>query len=214
MVANLAEAKSHAITPEVFLQHDREIATAKREHEDTSAALARAKKAAKTGAVDLEAYKFIEKMRKLEDDEQAIVLRHIQQYAVWLEMPWGTQFSLLDAPKVPSPKAKAKTEHAVWAAGEAGLRAGRDGETLDQNPNMPGSEEHAAWARSYLTGLSERATAARMAADAEAERPADVAEATSKAAQGRQSKRGRGRAAQVGLSLDNAKQHLNGASTH
>jgi hypothetical protein len=210
MVANLAEAKNHPVTPEAFLKHDTYIRTAKREQEDASAELARTKKAAKQAAVNPLAYKIIEMIRKLDDDEQPIVVRTFLQYATWLDMPIGTQASLMDAPKVPKPKAAAKAEHSVWAAGEAGLQAGRDGDGADANPCSPGSEHYVAWSKKHTRGLTERATAASML-NTEVERVADNADATRKAGQGR-GRRG-GVAARAAQARDNALNHLNGSSS-
>lgn len=204
MVVSLAEAQNHPITPEAFLAADRLVQTAKREQQDASAALARAKKDAKAKSINLTAYKLVEQMRKLEDDERAVVIRLFMSYAGWLDMPLGTQMSLIDAPKMPKPKASAKTEHSVWAAGEAGLIAGRDGEAADSNPHKPGTEHHVAWQNKWADGLGERATAARML-DTEVERVADTATATRKAGQGR----GRGRSS----GRDNASQN-GGALAH
>lgn len=192
MVANLAEAQSHPITEADFLAADIAIREAKRGQEDASAGLARAKKDAKAKAVNLLAYKWIEHLRKLENDEWPIVVRTFVAYAGWLGMKVGEQSSLLDAPKVPGgKKAKgtaddeaARNAHIVWAAGEAGLEAGRDGDPQSINPHPPGSEQHVAWYTKWNEGIGERATAAKML-NTEVERVADNADATRKAGQGR-----------------------------
>ena len=207
MVASLAEAKSHNLTPDQFLRFDRDIAEAKREHEDTAMALARTKKAAKNGAVNLDAYAFIQKLRKLDGDEQKVVVRQIQQYIIWLDMPLGTQFSLIDAPKMPAPSAKAKKQHSLSVADEDGLKAGRDGEAATDNPHAPGTEEHVHWTSGHREGLRERATASRMT-NTDDERPADTADATRKAGQGR------GRATKVGAHMENARLHLGNGAPH
>lgn len=203
MVANLAEAQTHPISPEDFLQHDRAVRIAEREAEDASAALARAKKA-KNGAVDLEAYKLIEKLRKLDDDEQIIVLRHVIQYASWLEMPIGAQLSMLDAPQIDKPKAKAAQEYKNWAAGEAGLKAGRKGVDRDENPYPPGTELWQAWDSQWLEGARENNTAEQMAENAKNDAP--VLD---------KPKRGRPRKSAT-AALANARSHLsgNGATAH
>jgi hypothetical protein len=205
---SLAQAQSHTLPPETFLAHDQAIRVAKREAEDANAALARAKKAAKNAAVNMTAYKVVQIFDKLDDDEQPVVMGQIVAYMRHRGMPVGTQYSLLDAPQVPPPGKPGKpgrevTAPAVFDASEAGLRAGRAGDSASSNPQDPGSEEHVAWARSHSAGLAERATASRMA-DTENERPADVAPATRKAAQGR------GRAGKVAQSIDNARKHMNG----
>jgi hypothetical protein len=205
----LADATDHRINPDVFLDLDREIRETKRVHEDAGAAVARAKKAAKNAGVKPVAYAIIEKVRRLDDDEQVVIIDHVVRYFKWLGMPIGSQLSLLDAPKVEPPKKEAKQRHAVWAAGEAGLKAGREGDPASNNPYQPGSEQHAHWARRHNDGLGERATAAKMG-DTEKERPADVAPATRR---GRKRPGANGRAGQVGQALDGARKHLNGDST-
>jgi hypothetical protein len=203
MVANLAEAKTHPIAPDAFLRHDAAIVIAKREMEDALAAVARAKKAAKKDAVNPLAYKFMEQIRKLDEDERPIVVRTFMEYCSWLNMPIGTQASLIDAPKVPK---QARTAHAVAQASEAGLQAGREGEPASMNPHRPGSEEHVAWSRQHTLGLTERATAAKML-DTEVERVADTAKATRHPAQGR----GKGRRT-ASAALESAHKHLNGGA--
>jgi hypothetical protein len=177
MVANLAEAQNHPITPEAFLKHDAEIRTAKREMEDKAAELARVKKAAKKDAISPVAYKMMETLRKLEDDERPVVVRLLNAYCEWVGMPIGTQASLMDAPKVPKPKPAAKAEHNTWAAGEAGLLAGREGDPASDNPHRYGTEQHVAWSKKHSEGLAERVAAEEMG-DTEHERVADTATAT------------------------------------
>lgn len=210
MTNNLAEAQTHDLDGQDFLSHHQAIAEAKREQEDAGAALARSKKAAKNAAVDMEAYAFIQKLLKLEPDEAAIRVRHVLQYATYLQMPVGTQFSMLDAPQMPKPPSDAQLAHKVWLAGEAGLKAGREGDASDSNPHPPGSEEHAAWSRKQIDGLAERARIASMGGS-EGDAPvADTADATRKAAEGRRQPGGRSRAAKAQRAMDNARQHLTG----
>jgi hypothetical protein len=204
MVASLAEAQSHPVTPEDFLAIDALVRTAKREMEDSSAALARAKKDAKGKAVDMIAYKFVEAMRKLDEEVRPVVYRNFIAYMGWLEMPLGTQASMIDAPKVPKPKPAARSEHSVWAAGEAGLLAGREGDAASANPHSAGTQQHVAWAKKHTEGLQERATAARMSDDTEDQRPADTATATKR---GRKATSAAARAAQA---QEKALKQLNG----
>jgi hypothetical protein len=211
MVANLAEAKEHPITPEDFLRHDSEIRTGKRVKDEAATAFAGIKKSAKSGAVDMEAYKFIERLRRLEPDEQSILVRHIVLYATWLKMPIGTQFSMMDAPKVPAPKAKATQEHIVWQAGEAGLRAGRDGEPSDANPFVNGTETFAAWAKNHKSGLGERATAGRMQDEDTGKPVADAGRATNG---GRGRGRGKRKGNGAGRSGDQQDDILAGGRAH
>jgi uncharacterized protein (UPF0335 family) len=208
MVANLAEAKTHPIAPELFLRKHALIQGATREKEDSAAELARVSKDAKSAGVNSLAYKMLARVRKLDDDEQIIVMRNFIQYMQWLDMPVGTQFSLIDAPKVPSPRAKAKADLGLFDAREEGLRAGRDGDPASYNAHPPGSEKHVAWAEAWSKGLAERARIAAMGPDDEDGKPvADNGRAT--AVPGQRKRRAPSNAK---LALDNAG-HLNGGPT-
>lgn len=212
MVANLAEAQSHQISAEAFLACDTEILSAKREKDGVSFNLAGAKKAAKKIGMNLTSYSLLEKIRRLDDDEQIVVLRAFWQMTQWLEMPVGTQFSLIDAPKMPKPTPAvkaAKSEHDHKAAWEVGLKAGRSGDPADVNPHKAGSEKHAGWAKGHTEGLGERAVAARMGST-ENERPTDTADATRKAGQGRGRKGSASRG--QGDILAAGRDHLNGGA--
>lgn len=152
MAASLAEARSHNVPPEVFLRHYREIRDAKSAHADTSMAVARAKKAAKGAGIDLDALKLLERLADLDSDEAEMQMRHLRTYAAWIGLPVGSQLSMFSEPAPAAADAKAAAEHREWAAGDAGLAAGRKGDERDDNPHEAGSAEHAAWARSWAKG--------------------------------------------------------------
>lgn len=152
MVTSLAEAEKPNVPPEVFLTHYQAIRNARRAHEDTSMALARCKKAAKGAGLDLDAFRLLENLSKLEEDEAEIQLRHLHQYAVWANLPIGTQLDAFGQHQVPKPKAKALTEHDLWKASDAGYRSGRAGRPRDDNPHPLGSEIHVNWANGWIDG--------------------------------------------------------------
>jgi hypothetical protein len=210
MVANLSEARSHNVAPELFLKHFREIRDCQRAHEDSGMALARAKKSAKTSGIDMDALKMLERLAKKDDDEVEVQLRHAREYAVWLDMPLGTQLGLF-APKlvdlpVAAVKHGTKETQKIWEAGAQGLKAGRDGEGAMDNPYPAGTPGFVEWSKQHTLGLAERATAARMGEDTEDERPADIAPAT------RRGKPAAPRGAKAQAALDKARSHLGGSA--
>jgi hypothetical protein len=76
----------------------------------------------------------------------------------WLGLPVGFQADIFgDTAKA----AQSDPQHAEWAAGEAGLQAGKTGGLRDDNPYQPGTAEHVAWDRSFVAGME--ALAADMA---------------------------------------------------
>src|SRR3954451_12085083 len=153
MAANLAEARSHNVQPAVFLDHYRLIRDAKDAHADTGMALVRAKKAAKAAGVDLDALKLLESLSKLDADEAAVQLRHVQRYARWAELPIGTQLNLLDGEETPEgPSQEDQQKQRDWAAGEAGLLAGKSGRIRLDNNHPAGSSEYVAWDKAWLRG--------------------------------------------------------------
>jgi hypothetical protein len=162
MAANLAEARSHNVPPEVFLRHWREIREAKNAHADTSTAVARAKKSAKSAGVDLDALKLLEKFADLDTDEAEVQLRHLFTYAKWIKLPLGTQTEMFQAPE---PKPDVAQEHADWEAGEAGIAAGKSGLKRTVNPYKAGTSTHVAWDRAWLGGKEWLKEQAKLAGD-------------------------------------------------
>jgi len=210
VVANITEARTHNVPPEIFLQHFRAMRDAAREHEDTGMALARTKKAAKTAGIDLDAVKMLQKFGKLDDDVVEAQLRHAREYAIWLEMPIGTQLGMFAKPdeRIQEVTHSTKETQKTWEAGERGLLAGRAGDAND-NPYPAGSPGHVAWAKKYSEGLTERATAARMEST-ESERPADVAPATKRGGAGKPAGARKPRAPTAAEALKKARNHLGG----
>lgn len=147
---SLATARSHNVPPDVFLRHWREVRDCKSAHHDTGMALARAKKSAKTDGIDLDAFKLLEKFAELDTDEAEMQLRHLRQYADWIELPIGTQLDAFGQHTRPS---EAETEkqraHTARSDGEAAGKAGHERQT---NRYGPGTAEHVAWDKGWLKG--------------------------------------------------------------
>ena len=150
--ASLAEASSHNVPPEVFLKHYREIKQAKDDHADTGMAVASAKKSAKNDGIDLDAFKWLEKLAKLDPDEAEMQIKHLQTYAGWLKLPIGTQLAMFAQPEPATVDAKAAAEHAEWEARDQGSAEGKAGHERGDNPNLLGSPEYAAYDRGWLEG--------------------------------------------------------------
>jgi hypothetical protein len=150
--ASLADASSHNVPPEVFLKHYREIKQAKEDHADTGMAVARAKKSAKNAGIDLDAFKWLETLAKLDTDEAEMQIKHLQTYAGWLKLPIGTQLAMFGQPEPEPVDAKAAAEHSEWEARDQGSAEGKAGHERGDNPNLLGSPEYAAYDRGWLEG--------------------------------------------------------------
>jgi hypothetical protein len=146
---SLAEARSHNVPPDVFIRHYQEIRDTKHAHHDTGMAVARAKKAAKADGIDLDALRLLEKLADLDTDEAELQLRHLRQYAAWIELPIGSQLNFFGEATTANPKA---AEFREWSAGGVGFDAGKAGHTRDTNPHKAGSAEHVAWDKSWSNG--------------------------------------------------------------
>ena len=152
-VVSLAEASSHNVPPAVFLKHYREIRDLKDVAADASAAVARAKKAAKNAGIDIDALKMLEKLASLDADEAELQIKHLQTYAAWIELPIGAQLDMWGKPEAATVDDKTAEEQREWAAAGEGYKAGEKGDERDANPHHePGSAEYAAWDKGWGRG--------------------------------------------------------------
>jgi hypothetical protein len=179
MSQSLADAKSPNLPPAVFLQHFRSVREAKRIHDEAGMALARVKKAAKNVGIDLSALKLVEQMRKLDDDEAEIVVRHAFEYAAWLGTPLGTQAALFPDVTM-TVEAKAQGEQLEWEAGEAGYLAGKGGKLRDDNPFPLESPLYVAWDKAWIRGLKINAAELRAKEDLKSDKASDKKAAITK----------------------------------
>lgn len=153
-VTSLAEVGSHNVRPDVFLKHYRNIRDLKAEQKDAAAAVARGKKAAKNDGIDLDAMKLLEKLADLDTDEAELLMRHLREYAKWIELPVGMQTTMFGEPEPATVSAEQAQEQREWAAGEAGATAGKAGHEREDNPHDAGSPEHVAWDKAWSKGFA------------------------------------------------------------
>lgn len=185
MTRSLAEATSPNLPPDVFLKHYRKVREAKRAKEEASAALARVNKAAKADGVDLDAFKLLEKFRDLDDDELGMRMRHVRDYAKWLNLPLGTQLTMFAEEPSAEVSAKGLKDQSEWEAGDQGYRAGRSGSLRSDNPYDEGTEPYVAWDKEWTRGVKSLAAEMRGHDDAEADRKIDERAAAAPRKRGR-----------------------------
>jgi hypothetical protein len=152
MADSLAEARSHNVPAEVFLRHWREIRDAKDVKNDSNMGHTRAKKAAKSAGINLDALKLVEQFAELELDEMEMLLKDVMAYCKWLKLPVGTQLEIFAAPAVTEPSEEAQQQHAEWEASQAGRAAGEGGSLREANTFEAGTAEHVAWDKAWAKG--------------------------------------------------------------
>jgi hypothetical protein len=149
---SLADAQSPNLTPSTFLSHFRNIRDLTRVSDEARMAVTRAKKAAKDDGVDGPSLKFLESLRKLDEDEAKIRVRHIFDYARYLNQPLGTQEDLF--PEIMAKvEDKAAADQREWEAGDTGYLAGTGGKLRGDNPFPNGSPLAARWDKQFLRGM-------------------------------------------------------------
>lgn len=140
--------------PEIFLEHFRKVSAFKREVSQAQSALQLAYKRAEKAGINLGAFKAMLKARKEEPAQIEQNMRDFFRYALWLEMPIGTQPNLFAASDdAPRPTERAKAEQKEWEARDAGFDAGVAGRAHDTNPHVPGTLLHQAWAAGHSKGV-------------------------------------------------------------
>lgn len=189
---------------DAFLRHFHEVRDLKREHKEIGMRLARAKKAAKSDGVDLDALAALEKLVKLDDDEAALQMRNTMRYLRFLGKPLGTQLDWIDAvAATPQPNDKSANEHRVWQAEQDGYAAGRAGRGRDDNPYDAGAETFVAFDKGYTRG--QKVLADKLGENAKAAEPRrsrkQPAEIVSDPVEVAPARRGRGRRSTNGAHL-------------
>lgn len=140
--------------PEVFLEHFRKLANLKRELAQVQSAVQLGFKKAKAAGINPDILKAVLKARKEEPAQIEQNMRDFFRYALWLEMPIGTQPNLFAASDdAPRPTERAKAEQKEWEARDAGFDAGVAGRAHDTNPHVPGTLLHQAWASGHSKGV-------------------------------------------------------------
>lgn len=140
--------------PEIFLEHFRKLANLKRELAQVQSAVQLGFKKAKAAGINPDILKAVLKARKEEPAQIEQNMRDFFRYALWLEMPIGTQPNLFAASDdAPRPTERAKAEQKEWEARDAGFDAGVAGRAHDTNPHVPGTLLHQAWAAGHSKGV-------------------------------------------------------------
>jgi uncharacterized protein (UPF0335 family) len=138
------------VKPETFMEHWRKIRELKDEQAELSAAIARAKKAAKGDGIDLEAVALLERLAKIDNDELQLRMRKLFVYSDWIQMPLA---AFAEGLQPPAPKEEANAEFELWQVKQNGLDAGRTGSKREENPYDAGTEKHVAWDKAWARGF-------------------------------------------------------------
>jgi uncharacterized protein (UPF0335 family) len=138
------------VKPETFMEHWRKIRELKDEQAELSAAIARAKKAAKGDGIDLEAVALLERLCKMDDDELQLRMRKLFVYSDWIKMPLA---EYAEGITPPAPKQETNAEFDLWQVQQNGLAAGKTGTRREDNPYDAGSEKHVAWDKAWGKGF-------------------------------------------------------------
>lgn len=147
-------AEGHNVPPEVKQKHLRIIATLRREASEAQGRFRAARKAAEEAGLDLKQLALMEQLAKLEPEDAEKRVRGAFELARLAHLPLGTQLDFFTAGSAPvvAPSEDADNEHREWAAGEAGLEAGKNGRNRTDNPFPPGSALYDTWDRSWIAG--------------------------------------------------------------
>ncbi len=143
------------VPPETIIRARQDRTEAKALLETAKARFRACGKKIESWGVDLkELDKVIEFARRDQDDLRGEFSTFIH-YCKVLQLPLGTQLSLLDddAPPVDLSEAD-KEQAAAWDAGDQGYKAGKNGEPASNNTYPPGSLAFAAWAEYHKRGLA------------------------------------------------------------
>ena len=143
-------AAQGAVTPDKFLTHWKDIRDAQHELDDVAPGVARAKKAAKRDGIDLDALRFLQKLRNMDLEDAQRHMNIIATYAQWLDMP---VFAAALGIKATPPKTASQDEYELWQCGEAGFAAGKTGTPRADNPYANQSPAWKAWNRKWPFGF-------------------------------------------------------------
>ena len=146
------------VEPEVFLSSHRRISDWCLKAEELKASGKAAVNTAKALGINLDAYKLVRKLAKLERPRAEAMLRDTLLYAKWLDLGLGDQLDLFgqDDRAMAGLTAKVVNEHKGWETERAGYDAGKAGEPSDNCQHLPGSELHQRWMVGWHDGNAYR----------------------------------------------------------
>ncbi len=103
------------------------------------------------GGVDMRAWRQVEALHKLDDDEREVRMNNVARYAGFLSLSLGAQPGLFSSDDA---NPTTKTREAVQAAlaEDDGYAAGRSGSARDTNPKEAGTPHHVLWDKGWKAG--------------------------------------------------------------
>lgn len=154
------EPTSNAMSPDEQITLTLEARRFKREMESINGKYRAVLKKLDAGGVNLKAWQQVEKLRKMDDDERELLLRDVNRYAGFINLPLGAQAAMF-SDDTPQPGEKARTEYNEAVVEDAGYASGLEGAGADLNPHEPGSPVSALWEKGRVNGAA--AMTAKMA---------------------------------------------------
>lgn len=145
-----ADAARTNVTPETILTARRERSEAKDALETAKARYRNIGKKIEAWGVNVQQLDRVIEFARRDQDELGQEFRTFIHYARVLNVPIGTQLSLLDDNGAAVDLSdKAREEQAAWDAGQQGMLAAKNQEPASNNPHEAGSLAHAAWAEAH-----------------------------------------------------------------
>lgn len=142
------------IEPETFLGAVRRLEDADLRTEDGKLLVKAARESAKALGIDMAAYKFVQKLKRLGPDAAEKRLRHAVIYCGWLNIPIGNQLDLFQTSDVPKPNIHDVEQHSAWEAQLAGHKLGMAGAAITDIDEryQAGTENHVAAIKGWHGG--------------------------------------------------------------
>ncbi len=165
--AALQAPASNAVSPEEFLALYRRIKDTKRAKDEASSAHKAAREDFKAKGGDLNALKIVDHLQGLDDAEAELRMRETLRYAAWLGLEIGTQIELFGETPQIDLTASVTAAHREWETEQAGYKAGKGGEPIDNCPHPGGSPHHTRWRSGWHDGQAALVATMKPQEDAE-----------------------------------------------
>jgi len=154
---------AESMEPEVFLSNHRRIAERIRAAEESAASGKAAVNSAKAAGFNVQAYKFVRKLSKMDRGDAERLIRDALVYSRFLDLGLFDQRDLFatidgknDADPMASLTASVVQGHKEWEAEQAGYQNGRVNDPLDNNPYLPGTAMHERYIVGWRDGEASR----------------------------------------------------------
>lgn len=105
--------------------------------------------------VNLKAVALLRKLRKLDSDEATLLMRDVARMGRWLQVPLFSQGEMFAADDAGDTSTEGKQAVAEDEAEREGFEAGKGGRKATDSRFQPGSREHQAWSRGWLSGQAQ-----------------------------------------------------------